>query len=138
LKRADLFCRPIREQHQQLASGAHRDTSTATDERVALIWVGLGISDELGDALSGNRRIDHHDALRAHDACDRRNVADEIEVEVIIERRVSCVRGADQEERIAVWGRLHDCLSPDVAACARSILDDELLTEPRSRLSGRS
>ena len=65
-----------------------------------------------------------------HDARDRRDVADEIEVELFIERRVDCIRRADQEQRIAVRGRAHDRLGGDIAASARPVLDDERLAEP--------
>ena len=36
----------------------------------------------------------------------------------------------DQEERVAVRRRMHDRLGAEVAAGARSVLDDELLAEP--------
>jgi hypothetical protein len=35
-----------------------------------------------------------------------------------------------QEKRITVWGRSRDEFKADIAACARSILDDELLSKP--------
>ena len=67
---------------------------------------------------------------RAHDARDRRDVANEIEVELVVERRVDGVRRSDQEQRVAVRRRVHDHLGPDIAAGARPIFDDELLAEP--------
>ena len=66
----------------------------------------------------------------ADDARDRRDVADEIEIELVVERRVDRVRRADQEERVAIRGRTHDRLGGDIAAGARPVLDDELLAEP--------
>ena len=65
-----------------------------------------------------------------HDARDRRDVADEIEIELVVERRVDRVRRADQEERVAVRRRAHDRLGGDIAAGARPVLDDEWLAEP--------
>src|SRR5215831_8691769 len=43
-----------------------------------------------------------HDVGRADDACDRRDVANEIEIELVVDRRVDRVRWSDQEERIAI------------------------------------
>ena len=66
----------------------------------------------------------------ADDARDRRDVADEIEIELVVERRVDRVRRRGQEERVAVGRRVHDGLGADIAAGARPVLDDELLAEP--------
>ena len=38
------------------------------------------------------------------EACDRRDVADEIETELVVECGIGRVRGRDQEERVAVGG----------------------------------
>ena len=97
---------------------------------VDLARIGLGIGDELGNRLGRNRWIDHHDEGRADDARDRRDVADEIEIELVVERRVDRVRRQDQEQRIAVRRRAHDRLGADIAAGARPVLDDEWLAEP--------
>src|SRR5262249_10173715 len=97
---------------------------------IDLARIGLGISDELGNGLSRNRRIDPHDALRRNGAGARRIGGDKIEVGVVIERRFNWFGRAGKEERIAVGGRPPARLSPDIAACARSVLDNELLTEP--------
>jgi hypothetical protein len=35
--------------------------------------IGLGVGNELGDRFGGNRRVDHHDVGRAHNASDRRD-----------------------------------------------------------------
>ena len=59
---------------------------------VDLAGIGLGIGDELGNRLGRNRWIDHHDIGHADDARDRRDVADEIEIELVVERRVDRVR----------------------------------------------
>src|SRR6516165_11779050 len=57
--------------------------------------IGLGIVDELGNRRGWNRWIDHHDIRGAANARDRRYVADEIEIELIVERRVHRVRQPD-------------------------------------------
>ena len=66
----------------------------------------------------------------ANDARDRRDVADEIEIELVVERRVDRVRRSDKEERVAVRRRPHDRLGADIGAGARPVLDDEWLAEP--------
>src|SRR5215472_14779309 len=90
----------------------------------------FGISDELGDRLSWNRWIHHHEVGHDNNAGDRRDVADEIEVELLIKRRVHRVRRMDEEERIAIRYRTHDGLRGDIGAGARPVLDNELLAEP--------
>src|SRR5215813_9829116 len=89
----------------------------------------FGISDELGDRLGWNRWIHHHEVRHDNNAGDRRDVADEIEVELLIKRRVHRVRRMDEEERIAIRYRTHDGLRGDISAGARPVLDNELLAE---------
>ena len=88
------------------------------------------MGDELGHRLGWKRWIDLHDIWNADDARDGRDVADEIEIELVVERRVVRVRTGGQEKRIAVRRRAHDGFSSDIATAARPILDDELLAEP--------
>ena len=66
---------------EQLAGDMWR-APVAGRRHVDLARIGLGIGDELGNRLGRNGRIDHHDKGRAADARDRRDVADEIEIEV--------------------------------------------------------
>src|SRR6266516_553315 len=54
----------------------------------------------------------------------------EIEIEFVVKGRVDCVRWTHHEQHIAVSGRAHDGLGADVAAGARAIFNDELLTQP--------
>jgi hypothetical protein len=74
--------------------------------------------------------MDHHDKGHDHNAGDRRDVADEIEVELVIERRVNSVRRGREKERITVWSRTDDRLGGDIAVCSGPVLDDEWLAEP--------
>src|SRR5215468_8870136 len=70
---------------------------------------------------------------------DRRYFADEIEIELVVERRVHRVRQPDEQERIAVRRCPHDALGADIAAGTRSVLNDEWLPEPlRQRLTHES
>src|SRR5205085_697709 len=50
--------------------------------------------------------------------------------ELLIERGVDRVGRAEDEERVAVGRRIHHHLGGDVAAGARAILDDALLSQP--------
>ncbi len=72
----------------------------------------------------------HHDQGTADQARDRCDVANEIEIELVVECRIDRVRRTDQEQRVAVRRRTHDRLGGDIAAGARPVLDDEWLAEP--------
>src|SRR5262249_8554312 len=83
-----------------------------------------------GDGLSRNRWIDHHDEGEADEACDRRDVAEEIEVEPVVKCRVDRVRRAHQEKCVAVrWGA-HDRFGADIGAAPWAVFYDELLAQP--------
>jgi hypothetical protein len=71
----------------------------------------------------------HHDKWCIDDACDRRNIANEIEIEVVVERRVDCVRSSGIEQRMAVGRGAHYRLGANIGAGAGPIFDNELLTE---------
>ena len=83
-----------------------------------------------GTVLAGTDGFTTMTMGHSDDARDRRDVADEIEVELVVERRVDRVRRTDQEQRVAVRRRAHDRLGADIAAGARPVLDDELLAKP--------
>jgi len=52
--------------------------------------------DELRDRLGWNGWIDHHDIKGATNARDWRYFGDEIEIELLVERRVHGVRHSDK------------------------------------------
>src|SRR5262252_1271301 len=95
-----------------------------------LARIGLGIGDELGNCFGRNRWMHRYDVRLPVNACDRRDVADEIETELVIECGVDGVPTADYEQRVAVRRCAHDRLGANIAARAWSILDDERWTEP--------
>src|SRR6266487_256059 len=99
-------------------------------QREGIAWIGFGIGDELGDRLGWKGRIDHHDIRGAANARDRRDVTDEIEIELVVERRVDRVERTGQEKRVAVGRGTHDRLGADIAAATRPVVDNELLAEP--------
>jgi hypothetical protein len=72
----------------------------------------------------------HYDVRLPVNACDRRDVADEIETELVVERGVDGVPTADYEQRVAVRRCAHDGLGADIAAAARPVLDHEWLAKP--------
>ena len=57
-----------------------------------------------------SRRIDLHEKGRADDASNRRDVGEENEIEVAVERRVDRRRRVDHKECVPVRRGLHDCL----------------------------
>jgi NAD(P)-dependent dehydrogenase (short-subunit alcohol dehydrogenase family) len=63
------------------------------------------------------------------DGCDRRDVADEIEIEFVVERRVDRVEATDQEQHVTVRRRSHDDFGANITAGTRPVLDDERLAE---------
>ena len=69
----------------------------------------------------------------ADGASHRRDVADEIETELVVDRRVGGVVRGHSEERVAVRRRAHDRLGTDIGGAARPVLDDEWLAEPLRR-----
>jgi hypothetical protein len=58
------------------------------------------------------------------------DVADEIEIELVVERRIDRAGRTDQEERVAVCRRAHDRFGADVGAATRPVVDYELLAKP--------
>src|SRR6516162_6829490 len=96
---------------------------------VDLAWIGFGVSNKLGDCFSWNGQIDEHQVGHADDPRNWCYVADEVEIELVVECRIARIRKIRQKERIAISGRIHDYLGSDVAACARPVLNDEWLSE---------
>src|SRR5215470_16079408 len=92
--------------------------------------IGLGVGDEFRNRFDRNRWIDLHHERDADEACDRRNIVDEIEVEFLVERCTDGVCPGGDEERIAARGCTHDRLGADVASRPRPVLDDKLLPQP--------
>ena len=62
-------------------------------------------------------------------ADNRHDVADEVETEIGVERRIDRMRGHDLQQRVAICGCLRDRLGSNVAAGAGAVLNDELLAE---------
>ncbi len=58
------------------------------------------MADDFGKGRSGKRRTHDHDVGPAADARDRRDIADEIKVEFLVQRRVDCGRSRLLKNRI--------------------------------------
>src|SRR5262249_32858283 len=95
-----------------------------------LARIGLGISDEFKNRLSRKRWIYFKGKSLTADARNRRNVADEIVVELFVERRMDHALNRSQQGRIPIRVSVDDRLDSDVAAAARPVLDNETLAEP--------
>ena len=77
--------------HLEHLAGYMERGSVAGRRKVKLARIGLGVGDELGNGLGRDRRVYHHDFGLANEACDRCDVADEIEIEFVVERNIDCV-----------------------------------------------
>jgi hypothetical protein len=66
---------------------------------------------------------------RLHSTAHRLDVADKIEIQVLIKRGVDRIAGIDQEQRIAVRRSTNDRLGTEIASGARLVLDDKGLPE---------
>src|SRR5262249_50808796 len=88
-----------------------------------------GVRDELGNGMDQYCRIDLHDEGPIADACNRRSVPDETEVELVVEHVGDGVSRNHQKERMAVGGRTDDRLGGDIARSPGPVLDDEWLAE---------
>jgi hypothetical protein len=78
--------------HLQQFAGKVTPASVARRSQIDLARIGLGTGDELGNRLSWNRWIDHHHQRPADDTCNRCDVTDEVEVELLVEGRVDRAR----------------------------------------------
>src|SRR5262245_56736769 len=86
---------------EQLARDMVR-APVARRRHVEFTWIDFGVVDELRDRFGWKRWMHHHDESVTANGCDRRDVADEIETELVVERRIDGVRRARHEDRVAV------------------------------------
>jgi hypothetical protein len=82
--------------------------------------------------------MDLHHKGHTADACDRRDIANEVEVQ-LEHRGIDGTCRSNQEQRVTVRRCSDDGLGGNAAAAARAILDDKRLPKSlRQRLSGQS
>ena len=92
--------------------------------------IGFGIGDELWNRIGRNRRMYHHHQGATGQACDRRDIPQEIEIKIFVKRRIDGVGRTHQQQSVTVGRRAHDRISGDVASSSGPVLDDKLLAEP--------
>ena len=83
--------------------------------------MGLGVGDEFRNGFSRNRRVNLHDTGHTADARDRRDIANEVEVE-LEHRRIDGICYSNQQQRVTVRGCPHDRLGGNAAASALGVL----------------
>src|SRR6266581_1636877 len=88
-------------QPEQLTSHMAR-RAVAGRREVDLAGISFGVSDELRDCPGGDRRMHLHYEGTADKASDSGDIANEIEIEVFVERCVDGIRNTDQEQRVSV------------------------------------
>jgi hypothetical protein len=98
----------------------------------------LHISDELGERLHGQRRIDDQHARLAADQRDGRKVLDGIVGELRVQRGADGIGLRREQQRVAVGRCAGDDLAADRRAGAGLVLDHDLLPEPLSQAAPRS
>jgi len=93
---------------------------------------GLFVVVHLGqcDSLGCKRWVDQDDQRHPEQSRDRCDVADEIEIQLLVERRVDRVRSNAGEKRVAVRGRTYNGLGGDIAASTGPVLDNKMLPQP--------
>src|SRR5215468_6536210 len=95
-----------------------------------LARIGLSMGDELRNRLGLYGWIHHQDTRRARDARDRRYIADEVEIEIVVKRGVDRVCWSYHQQRMAVGRRAHHGLGCDVGAGPWPVFYDKWLAEP--------
>jgi hypothetical protein len=84
----------------------------------------------LGNRLDRNRPAHLQDIGSARDTRDRRNVADDIEIELVVERGIDRGRRPEENERIAVRSRMYCRLGTDVGGGTRPVVEDDGPAQP--------
>src|SRR5271154_910360 len=97
---------------------------------IDLARMSLGIGDELGNRLGRKRWINLKDFRHADEACNRCDVADEIEVELFIKRRVDRGRRSEEEERVTARGRMHPRVCANIGTGSWLVFNDKWLAQP--------
>jgi hypothetical protein len=77
--------------HLEHLAGNMGRGSVAGRPDVELTRIGLGVGYQLGNGFGRNRGMNHHDKRRVAGARDRRDVTDEIEIELFEHRRIDRV-----------------------------------------------
>src|SRR5262252_805212 len=103
--------------------------SAAGRRHADLAWIGFGVGNEFRYRLGRNGWM-HGYQKGPLDNPNDRDVADEIEIQVVIESCIDCGSSIRAKKRIAIGWRAHDCFGGYVAGGACPVLDDKGLTQP--------
>lgn len=94
------------------------------------VRVGLRIGDQLRDGPGRHVGMHLQHVLHADDPGHRRHVADEVETQLVVKRRIDRVCRRRHQQRVAVGGGAHDLLRRDVRGRPGPVFNDELLAQP--------
>ena len=96
-----------------------------------------GVGDQLGDAVHRQRGMHQEEVTVEHARSgDRGEVAQHVEVRILVDERRRGDRRGRKQQRIAVRVGLRHCARRDGAVGADPILDDEALAEVDGELAG--
>ncbi len=116
--------RELEQFDRQMADGAGAERA-----HVDLAGIGLGVGDQFRHRLRREcRRCDQHERQR-DEAADRRDVAQEVERQLLVEGGVDRVGGGGQQDGVAVGRRADHRLRRDVVGGAGLVLDHHRLAE---------
>src|SRR5205823_5061023 len=76
----------------------------------------LRVGNQFGNGLGWNRWMHKNNHRHANDACDGCDIADEVEIELLVERRVYGVWEGGQKQSMSVRRRVDDGFGADVTA----------------------
>ena len=100
------------------------------EARLTLPGLALAYADQLGNGGDRDGRVHLQDEGRTVNPGDHRDVANKIESDLGVERRIDGVARDGGQKGIPVGRRAHDRLRRDIRSSTRPVLDDEWLTEP--------
>jgi hypothetical protein len=78
--------------HRLSRARCRANSASAKRRHVDLARIGVGVSDQFGNSVDRNRRMHLEDKWGADHSHDRDNVAEEVVVKSLVERRIYCVR----------------------------------------------
>ena len=113
---------------KKLADHVER-ASVAARRKTEPAGIGLCVGDKFRNGLGRNRRMDLHDVGDTNHAGHHGEITDRTEFELIVQSRIDGIGREHDEERVAVRRRSHDRFGRNVARGARTVLDNERLTE---------
>jgi hypothetical protein len=101
----------------------------AAGDHLDLAGIAFRVTNELVNGVGGDLVIHHHYERSLTDARDRHDVLDEIETEIVIERRIDGIRRAGHQQRVTIGRRMSDQLGAEIAGGAGAVVDDNRLAQ---------